>query len=82
MTTEASPLRRAAREPVAAALLMAAELKTFTTWQAQAALRGIRVDAIELDNGRVGYVTSRWTFTSTSTTLAELEALLRRMGVR
>ncbi|MCR5865226.1 hypothetical protein [Aquincola sp. J276] len=82
MTAEASPLRRAAREHVAAALLTEAELKAFTTLQAQAALRGIRCDAMELDNGRVGYVVSRWTFTTTSTTLAELEALLRRMGVQ
>ena len=81
MTAEASPLRRAAREHVAAALLTEAEQKRFSTLQALAALRGIQVAVVELDDGRPGFVISRWAYTATVSTLGALQASLQRMGV-
>ncbi|WP_395699090.1 hypothetical protein [Aquabacterium sp.] len=64
-----------------AAAVPAADRKPFSSMQASAALAGFTVEAIEADQGGVEYIVSRWAMTVRCTTLRELAALLRRMGV-
>ena len=58
-----------------------AERKAFATWQALAAMREIRLDVIEGDDGRPAFVVTRWNMTRTLETPQKLALFLLSMGV-
>ena len=68
--------------PGPAGLLDPAARKWLATARAQAALRGLRVDVIDGDDGAPEYVTSRWAFTRAVRSLQALAELLRLLGVQ
>lgn len=59
----------------------AVRAKTFSTTQAQAALSGIVVDET-VDRGAPAWIVRRWSLSRERSSLDQVRALLRRMGVQ
>ena len=74
-------LARAASAIAATAPATDAERKRFSRLQAVAAIAGIRVDQIEIDDGRPAWVVTRWALSRQCNSLDELTDFLRKMGV-
>lgn len=55
--------------------------KDEATVQAAAALRGVTVVKIAGEHGMTAFIVSRWAMTRECADLAEVRALLKRMGV-
>lgn len=56
------------------------DTKAWTTLQARAALLGVALSSMEDDRGQRVLVCSKWAMVKQLETVAEVEALLRRIG--
>ena len=65
------------RSPVA----IATDAKAFTTLQARCCLVGIRLDALESDDGQTIFVVTKWAVTRQCASLEEARDVLQAMGI-